>query len=194
MKVATIEGMQACAEHGHRWAWRSTWHDIGFAECWRCGATGPVGTDRTPPVMSGFSTSDEGAKLDMAPAAPKAARRTERRSPGRPRGSAKPERDAAILAAVAAGTPPKAIAAAYGIHATRIAQIRSRARREDAERCSPRSPETFHGNVSAKRSEERRGEETPLTPLSLGEGGSARAEHQQQSLQQRPGRAGAGAW
>lgn len=194
MNVATLEGMQACAEHGHRWVWRSTWHDVGFAECWRCGTSGPTGTDRTPPSVFATSRDRDDDADGAADKAPKAARRPERCSPGRPKGSAKPERDAAILAAVAAGTPTREIAAAYGIHPTRVAQIRARARREAAERCSPCFPETFHGNVSAQRSEERRGEETPRTPLSPGEGGVARAEHQQQSLQQRPGRAGAGAW
>ena len=46
-----------------------------------------------------------------------------------------------------------------------------------------RFPETFQGDVSAKRSEERRGEETPLTPLPSGERGSARADQNQTQQQ-----------
>jgi hypothetical protein len=42
---------------------------------------------------------------------------------------------------------------------------------------------TFPWNVSPKRSEERRGEETPLTPLPSGERGSARAEQNQTQQQ-----------
>jgi hypothetical protein len=47
-----------------------------------------------------------------------------------------------------------------------------------------RSSETFHGNVSAKRSEVRRGEETPLTPLPSPAGGSAGAQPTQTQTQQ----------
>lgn len=44
-----------------------------------------------------------------------------------------------------------------------------------------RSVETFHGNASAKRSEVRGGEETPLPPLPSGQGEEARAENQNQN-------------
>ncbi|MFO0451587.1 MAG: hypothetical protein ACK52I_23500, partial [Pseudomonadota bacterium] len=189
MNAATLEGMQLCAEHGHRWAWRSSWHDVGFVECWRCGTTGPVGTDRTPPAAAPPAVAPPSSRdRDNAPRRDagatdkprKAATRKEPGRLGRKPGSCKPERDAAILAAVAAGERPVDVAARFNLDPSRIAQIRARARREDAQRSSSCCPATFHGNVTAQRAEERRGEATPRTPLSAGEGGSARLEPQNQ--------------
>ncbi len=128
-RVFSIEAMATCEQRGHSFAWVSTWHDVGFDECSRCGLTLGArsaspgilpGATVDAPAMSSFAPSTEGAKPDMAPvsvAPPSPA------APSQPRNAAMAQRDEQIRLRIAAGESHRAVAAAYGIHQTRVTQI-----------------------------------------------------------------------
>lgn len=151
--VFSLEAMATCEQRGHSFAWVATWHDVGFDECTRCGLSLGARSASTAilpgatvdaPETSGFATSTEGAKPDIA-CAPAAGEQLAgkpllgdwcgtnrpdmpqlRRRPavaGRPRNAAMALRDQQIRLRIAAGESHRAVAAAYGIHQTRVTQI-----------------------------------------------------------------------
>lgn len=147
-RVFSLEAMAICEQRGHSFAWVSTWHDVGFDECTRCGLT--LGTRLASPGIlpgatvdapdydwSGIKTSVgtasppfacdlprpggvvvwHEAPVPVAPPSPKPA------APRRPRNAAMAQRDQQIRLRIAAGESHRAVAAAYGIHQTRVTQI-----------------------------------------------------------------------
>lgn len=130
--VFSLEAMATCEQRGHSFAWVSTWHDVGFDECTRCGLT--LGTRLASPGILPGATVDapdpvaeavqvawsrfvETAPVPVAPPSPKPA------APRRPRNAALAQRDQQIRLRIAAGESHRAVAAAYGIHQTRVTQI-----------------------------------------------------------------------
>lgn len=181
--VFAVEAMAECDQRGHQWAWVPSWHDVGFWECARCGASGPAGgrAELHEPPASRASCLQVAVPAVVVPPVTQPVTRV---TAGAQRGKStkpQPNRDVDILAMLATGKSVAAVAARFGLTPARVYQIRSLDRMK-------RTGATFQRNVPPKRSEERRGEVTPLTPLPGQEGGSARAEqNQKQSRQQSPG-------
>lgn len=142
--VFSLEAIATCEQQGHEFAWVQTWHDVGFDECRRCGLTRPgdvydwSGCRTAPseqpidvafasdlPRPGGFhiwavpataivpgSTVDDAASV--APPTDKRRRR------GQP---AKAARNEEIRRRRRKGESLASLAAAFGVHATRICQI-----------------------------------------------------------------------
>lgn len=130
-RVFSAEAMDACAEHGHRWADVPGWGGRSTAECRRCGATPSPGW-LSPP-------EDEDADRSAAVARRRAAeaqRATDAlRTPGRQgrvASLANLERNRQVLADLAAGGDPATVGARHGITRDLVYYIRSQARKRRA--------------------------------------------------------------
>jgi hypothetical protein len=135
-RVFSLEAMATCEQRGHSFAWVSTWHDVGFDECSRCGLT--LGArSASPGILPGAKVdapdhvADAGEMVASPPAyhcvpatteAPRYASATPA-APSQPRNAAMAQRDEQIRLRIAAGESHRAVAAAYGIHQTRVTQI-----------------------------------------------------------------------
>lgn len=145
--VFSLEAMATCEQRGHSFAWVSTWHDVGFDECTRCGLT--LGTRLASPGILPGATVDAPDHVAVAgtmvagtspgastlagenllgdwcgtnrPEMPQLRRR--HAVVDRPRNAALAQRDQQIRLRIAAGESHRAVAAAYGIHQTRVTQI-----------------------------------------------------------------------
>lgn len=160
-RTHTCLDMAACADRGHRWRWVRTWHELGWVECATCGETRGgcrlrpeslaavvAAPDLAPdleraearasalaePSTSGFASSSEGGKPDLAAgqgAAPGMATAVRRPrqvvvGAGAPWASGRAERaqrDEDIRARFRAGQTRRLIAAEFGITVARVYQI-----------------------------------------------------------------------
>ena len=136
--VFSLEAIATCEQRGHAFAWVETWHGIGFDECSRCGVTGAT-RERSAGILPGATVDDpvSVAPPSREPAAAPAPRYADATAaspkvekldtaPRRPwAGSTgtRAERDAEIRRRLAEREPTEAIAAAFGMHESRVRQI-----------------------------------------------------------------------
>lgn len=127
----TAEAMDACARTRHQWRWVPTWGRIGFRECWRCGATGPVGpvelvgggaTSESPPPAEPVIEPDIAPDTTPDVPAPPPASALRGRSP------TETERNHELVQLRSAGESVLAIAKRFGISDARVYQILRRAK------------------------------------------------------------------
>ena len=119
MIAFTPEAIAACEQRGHLWARQEPWEGsgIGFDECARCGATGPVGRPAAP--------QDEPlVEVVELPATP-----PPRLRPGLQLDGESETRDAEMLALRSAGVAVTEIARRFGMSPTRVYQLLGRAKR-----------------------------------------------------------------
>lgn len=105
----------------HSWRWVPTWTNIGFDECWRCGVTGPVREGSPLPVAGVVSESRVAVSAEDAPIDAFVAVKWAKNGDSA-------ERNAAVLAALAAGDRAVVIAKRFGITAARVYQIKGAAK------------------------------------------------------------------
>lgn len=139
--VLTKEAIVTCEARGHRFAWVPTWGDCGFEECRVCGETRRYGRkwSELEEVMALAAQIEASQRSAMGRAAMSVADAIDQKLMatlslgadgmrvvvGRPPRNA--DRDASILADLAAGQRPSDVAAKWGVHPSRISQIKKAA-------------------------------------------------------------------